>query len=107
MLERFDHDWELIHEVIDLFLTECPTLMADITDAIAHNDAAALYQSAHSFKGAVSNLGAEAVVATVAHLERMGRAEDLTHAPAAQEELAAMLPPLTAALTTLRQTPPS
>ena len=63
---------ELLQELAGLFLDECPQRMAEIREAIARRDAAALEQAAHALKGSVANFGARAAIEAAHRLEMAG-----------------------------------
>ena len=48
-----------LHELIDLFLKQMPTLIQEINEAAARGDFAALLNAAHSLKGSSRNMGAD------------------------------------------------
>jgi two-component system sensor histidine kinase/response regulator len=79
-LERLGGDEELLREVAQLFLEEYPSLVIQIRDAVAANDADALQRAAHSLKGSVSNFGADAAYQAAFDLELMGRNRELAQA---------------------------
>ena len=69
LLDRVDGDQELLTEVIHLFQTDAPKLFEAMRDALQRDDMAILERSAHSFKGAASNLSAKAAALAAAQLE--------------------------------------
>jgi CheY-like chemotaxis protein len=71
-------DQELLKELINLFLADCPGLMAEIGGAITRKDAAHLRRRAHTLKGSFSTLGARTAMEVALRLETMGRSGDLT-----------------------------
>jgi two-component system sensor histidine kinase/response regulator len=101
-LERTAGDIELLWEIVDVFLAECPHSIAGVCKAIASNDAHTLHRVAHTLKGAVSTLGAVAAKDAAQRLENMGRADDLTGAEAAFAVLQDELRRLQQALTLFR-----
>jgi HPt (histidine-containing phosphotransfer) domain-containing protein len=101
ILERFEGDTDLLREVVQLFLAECPRRMADLRQALAQGDADALQCAAHSLKGSAGNFNAEAVVAAAGRLEMMGRLGDLTGARDACAVLEQEITRLTGALATM------
>ena len=82
-LERVDGDKELLGELVAIFLEETPSMVAEIKEAIAQNDAKALEYSAHTLKGSVGNFGAKNVIEAAFVLEKAGREGDLTGTEAA------------------------
>jgi len=79
LLGRMSGDQALAREVVRLFLERSPVLLAEIGAAVERQDAAALLRAAHTFKGMVSYLSAEAAEQAQT-LESMGRIGDTTGA---------------------------
>lgn len=90
-LERVGGDQQLLQEVAQLFLEDCPRAMTDIRTAIDSRDAKLLEREAHSLKGSVANFGAEPVVSAALELERMGRNGDFGRAESGYEQLSRMM----------------
>ena len=80
VLSLFEGDAELLREVVELFLADCPRQLSAIREAIGRSDAAALERAAHSLKGSVSNFAAPAAFQAAFNLEEIGRARDLSKA---------------------------
>ncbi len=80
-------DEELLRELVELFLEDCPAMMADVKQAIDSGDAQALQRCAHGLKGAVRHLAAQAAVDAAYALETAGREGKLDEAPALYEAL--------------------
>ncbi len=76
LLERVEGDQELLAEMIHLFQEDVPHLLAAMRDALKRGDMAVLERSAHSLKGAVSNLSAKATAAAALHLEKDAKNKD-------------------------------
>jgi two-component system sensor histidine kinase/response regulator len=76
-LERTGGDTELLRELVDVFLEECPRWSADIGEAVAAGDARKLRRAAHTLKGAVDSFGARSVYDAALALEKMARANNL------------------------------
>ena len=76
-------DASLRSEIIQMFLEDCPTRVAQIRAAVDAGNAAALVSSAHALKGSAAYLSASIVRARAADLERLGRDSNLTAARAA------------------------
>lgn len=76
-LSRVGGDSELLQEMAQLFLEECPSQMDAIREAVRRRDARAIERSAHSLKGSVGNFGAVAAHTAAADLETLGRAGNL------------------------------
>ena len=102
ILERFEGDEELLREVVDLFLNDCPRRLADVRDAVARGDCALLQQSAHSLKGSLANFSVESAVQAAWRLEVMGRDRDVAAAAEAYAALEDEVTRLIAALACVR-----
>lgn len=76
-LNRVGGDSELLQEMAQLFLEECPSQMNAIREAVESRDAHAIERAAHSLKGSVGNFGANAAHQAAATLEMLGRAGEL------------------------------
>lgn len=86
-LEWFDGDVKTFAELLSFFLVEAGGYLDDLSAAIAGDDAHAVTQIAHKLKGAAANMGASQVQYAAFALEKMGKAGELTAAPAALETL--------------------
>ena len=82
-LDRVEGDVDLLKEMIDIFLEECPRMLADIERAITASNSHALHHAAHTLKGSVSNFGAPRATTASFALEKMGRQQELAQAAAA------------------------
>src|SRR5438445_337945 len=91
-------DTHLRHEIIQMFLEDCPARVAAIHAAVEQGDADALVSAAHSLKGACGYLSAVAAREEASHLEQLGRQARLAEAPAALERLDAAVAELIPAL---------
>jgi HPt (histidine-containing phosphotransfer) domain-containing protein len=98
LLDRVEGDTELLREIVELFLADCPRMLADVQAAIGAGDPVALRRSAHTLKGAAANFGATAVVALSLTLETIGKSSDVSDAGAVGERLEAALTALQAEL---------
>ncbi len=76
LLERVEGDQELLTEMIHLFQEDAPGLLAAMRDALQRGDMAVLERSAHSLKGAVSNLSAKATASAALQLEKDAKNKD-------------------------------
>jgi PAS domain S-box-containing protein len=74
-------DRELLQDVVEAFLQECPELVEQTRVAVATADAPLLRRAAHTLKGILRTLGLETPGALAAQLEEMGRNNDLSAAP--------------------------
>jgi two-component system, sensor histidine kinase len=97
-LIRTGHDLELLAELIEIFLADCPWRMAEIQEAIALSDAQGLERSAHKLKGAAAVFDARSVVETAEQLEILGRRNDVSAARELLSDLDRQIATLTRAL---------
>lgn len=101
LLDRIDHDWEFLGETVDMLSSDGPALLREMQQAVETGDAAAAGRAAHALKGMIANFCAPAVQASAFEVERMGRAGELSGAPAAVVALESQLQALTAELQAL------
>jgi HPt (histidine-containing phosphotransfer) domain-containing protein len=102
-MDRVDGDRELLQELIDIFLGECPKWLADMRAAIGQGDAKTLRRAAHTLKGSAGAFGAAAVYSSAQRLETMGDQGDLANAPAEAAALVTLLDKLKAELAAYRK----
>ena len=72
-LERMDGDADLLRDLAELFLGDCPRRMAEIRRAVREQDGPGLHAAAHYLKGSVGNLGVHQAFEAAERLERDGR----------------------------------
>jgi len=87
ILDAVGGNVRLLARVRDAFATQTPRLLASLHDAIAARDGEALYQTAHTLKGAISNFDVPQAIEATARLERAGKAADFTTADELLPEL--------------------
>jgi PAS domain S-box-containing protein len=87
LLERVGGDARSLAEVARIFLADAPKRLAEIRQAIARGDPAALRGAAHTLKGAVSNFGARAAADAAFELQKLGDAGNLAEAQRVLERL--------------------
>jgi CheY-like chemotaxis protein len=87
LLERVEGDQELLAEMIRLFQEDAPRLLSTMRETLQRGDMAALEMSAHSLKGAVSNLSAKTTAAAALRLENDARNKDAESAKESLMEL--------------------
>jgi signal transduction histidine kinase/CheY-like chemotaxis protein/HPt (histidine-containing phosphotransfer) domain-containing protein len=80
MLERLGGDESLLQEVLGIFLEQTPKLLETLRTALARGDAEAIERTAHSMKGELGYLGAQAVSQKARKLEELGRSRNLESA---------------------------
>ena len=79
-LSRVGGDFELLREVVGLFLDDYPRAIEKIRTAVAANDASGVEHNAHSLKGSVSTFGAKSVFEAALALEKLGRSGNVSGA---------------------------
>ena len=77
---RFEDDHDLLRQLAEVFLEDCPVRMATIADAFARDDAKALARAAHTLKGAVSVLCDNGPTPVVRELEVAAKNQDMAQA---------------------------
>jgi len=77
---RFEGEPDLLRDVVNLFLDDCPKLMDGIRGAVERSDAPGLERAAHKLKGTVANFSAQASYDAALRLEVMGRGGHLEQA---------------------------
>jgi CheY-like chemotaxis protein len=82
MRRRLDDDDQLVGEVIDMFLVDCPLRLTEIKAAVTARAPEALRIAAHALVGAAGNMAAAPVVACARALETLGKAATLDAAMA-------------------------
>lgn len=82
LFERLGGDAELVVEVARLFLEDCPTQLASLSEAIDLRDAVRIRVAAHTLKGAAANLSACRLQYAAATLEQLGAESRLDAAAA-------------------------
>ena len=87
LLERLGGDTELLDEVLGIFLDECREMLASIRAAVADADVHRVERAAHSMKGALLNISAEAAAERALRLEQFGGAGELELCPEMLAEL--------------------
>jgi HPt (histidine-containing phosphotransfer) domain-containing protein len=101
-LRKLEGDEELLIELSEMFLDQCPTLMAAVEDSIVKEEAAELRRAAHTLKGSAHVVGGRAVGAAALLLENIGRDTQLEAAAAAlgvlKEKVSELKPALQAAM---------
>lgn len=99
LLERVEGDEELLAEMIKLFLADAPRLLDAMRNSLQQGDMIVLERSAHSMKGAASNLSANITTAAALKLEKNaknGDAETSRASLSSLEEAVSRLVPILA-----------
>lgn len=79
-LQRLDNDRDLLCDVIEIFLAECPKAIAEIEAALQAGSSERVHRLAHKFKGSVGSLAAHHAMSLAAALESAGRDGNLAAA---------------------------
>lgn len=94
--ERVAGDADLLREIIELFLADCPERLMELHEALTHQDCTALARAAHRLKGALGNISANHALAAVRCVETSAREGDVDAATEAlaklEDELARLIP---------------
>jgi len=77
MLERLGGDTELLDDVLQVFLEECPRMMDEVRGAIDEGNPKSVRRAAHSMRGALLNISAAPAAAEASRLEALGSEERL------------------------------
>jgi HPt (histidine-containing phosphotransfer) domain-containing protein len=91
ILDAVGGNVRLLARVRDAFATQTPRLLAALRDAIAARDGEALFQTAHTLKGAISNFDVPHAIAVSVQLERAGKVADFDTAGELLPELEAAI----------------
>jgi two-component system sensor histidine kinase/response regulator len=103
LLERVEGDRELLTEMVQIFQEAAPNLLVAMRDALDRGDMQGLERSAHSLKGATSNLSAKPAAAAAQQLEMNARENDPESAKASFWEVERAVERLLPALAELCQ----
>lgn len=98
LIEQVDGDVEFLSDTVDMLASDGPELLQQLRLAINSGDAAGVGRVAHTLKGMIANFCAAEAQSVAFELERAGKAEDLSAAPALTERLAQQLDALIAEL---------
>ena len=87
LLDRVDNDVGFLAETVQMLATDGRSLLAEVRQALAAGDAAAVGRSAHTLKGMISNFCSPQTQAGAFYVEKLGKSGDLSSAPAAVQML--------------------
>lgn len=73
LLSRVENDWDLLQEMIELFLESSPSLLAEIEAGVARHDRHTVERAAHALKGAMQSISAVPAAHAALHLEEIAR----------------------------------
>jgi two-component system sensor histidine kinase/response regulator len=105
--ERVGDDRQLLHELIEVFLTDCPRLRQNVHEALLQGDAVKLHRAAHTLKGSVGTFAAGAAWEAAEQLERLAVKGDLSRAAEAVAQLETELERLKPVLLDLEHSQPT
>jgi signal transduction histidine kinase/CheY-like chemotaxis protein len=91
ILDAVGGNVRLLARVRDAFAMQTPRLLAALRDAVASGDGEALFQTAHTLKGAISNFDVPEAITAAAELERAGKDSDFERAGEILPELEAAI----------------
>jgi signal transduction histidine kinase/DNA-binding response OmpR family regulator len=80
LLTRVENDWDLLNELIELFLENSPLLLAEIEAGVARGDCQTIERAAHALKGAMQSISAVPAARAALSLEEIGRMGDSARA---------------------------
>ncbi len=80
ILDAVGGNVRLLARVRDAFAMQTPRLLAALRDSVAARDGEALYQNAHTLKGAISNFDVPNAVAAAIEVEHAANAKDFERA---------------------------
>lgn len=89
LLATVGGDEALLHELVRLFAGDAPRQIAGIRAGIAGGDAAAIYMSAHTLRGAAANFGPTPLLDTIAELEHWAKRGDIQACEASADRVVA------------------
>ena len=72
LMKRVAGDVQLLNDVVQVFLQDCPVRLAAIKAAVDGRDAEQIRTTAHALKGAAGNLSAQGLFDAAGTLERIG-----------------------------------
>ena len=75
-----EHGDELVMELVELFISNTPTVLTAMREALTHSNPDGLKEAAHTLKGSSSNLGAEPLTSLCVALEEHGQAGEIQRA---------------------------
>jgi len=103
-LAQVEGDRELLGEMIDIFFSDTPAMVAQIEQGLSAGDAVVVQKAAHKIKGSVLSLGAPAAAESALALEMAGRAGDVATAAIEFERLKGVIEKLNATLASVKST---
>lgn len=74
-------DQELLAEIAGMFVTDAPSQITELREAVESETAEDVERTAHSLKGSSGNIGASRMSEICDELQDAGASEDLSYAP--------------------------
>ena len=105
ILSRAAGDSDVLREIIDIFLGDCPGMISSLQKAIEDRDPARIETAAHKMKGAVAVFDHKESYESAFTLEQMGRDNSVENSEAIFERLKNSLDVLKNELVTGRRKP--
>jgi HPt (histidine-containing phosphotransfer) domain-containing protein len=87
IVENNAGDADLVREMAELFVDECPRMLQQIRDALAQRDTKLLSQSAHFLRGSLVNFTDGPAVQALSEIEEACRGDDIQRAALAWDQL--------------------
>jgi CheY-like chemotaxis protein len=103
-LAQVEGDRELLGEMIDIFFSDTPEMIAQIEKGLADGDPVVVQKGAHKIKGSVLSLGAAGAAEAALSLEMAGRKGEIAVAQAEFDHLKEVLEKLNATLASVKST---
>ncbi len=72
-LRNLEGDEDFLYELSEMFLAQCPALLAAVEEAVSREEGDELRSAAHSLKGSSQVIGGQATAASALLLENLGR----------------------------------
>jgi CheY-like chemotaxis protein len=101
--ERVENDLELLDEMIELYLSSSPLLLTELESAVKSRDRDKVNRAAHTLKGVLKNMCADACAQAALQLEMIGKSGDIERADESLAMLKNEFRRLESALTTMSQ----
>lgn len=103
VMERVQNDKELLIELIEIFLEDCPGKIKGLREAARSNNRQQVADIAHSLKGSSGNLAAKRIATLFLQIEQKGKNDDMTNIPQILDEIEGHLKDLKSYLEHLRE----
>lgn len=81
VLERIQNDHELLAELLEIFMEDCPKKMQTLRAALQRKDAAYVGEIAHSVKGASGNISVKPLYSRFLKIEELAKGNQLDSIP--------------------------